>query len=90
MRRTYPARGRGMICRMDETAREYALALDDADPLAGFAAEFVPAPGVLYLDGNSLGRLPRSTAGRVAEVVADEWGGGLVRSWSTWISLAHR
>ena len=90
MRRTYPARGRGMICRMDETAREYALALDDADPLAGFAAEFVPAPGVLYLDGNSLGRLPRSTAGRVAEVVADEWGGGLVRSWSTWISLARR
>jgi len=90
MRRTYPARGRGMICRMDETAREYALALDDADPLAGFAAEFVPAPGVLYLDGNSLGRLPRSTGGRVAEVVADEWGGGLVRSWSTWISLARR
>ena len=90
MRRTYPARGRGMICRMDETAREYALALDEADPLAGFAAEFVPAPGVLYLDGNSLGRLPRSTAGRLSEVVADEWGGGLVRSWSTWISLARR
>ena len=41
MRRTYPARGRGMICRMDETARENALALDDADPLAGFAAEAV-------------------------------------------------
>ena len=79
-----------MICRMDETAREYALALDEADPLGGFAAEFVPAPGVLYLDGNSLGRLPRSTAGRVAEVVADEWGGGLVRSWSSWISLARR
>ena len=75
---------------MDETAREYALALDEADPLAGFAAEFVPAPGVLYLDGNSLGRLPRSTAGRLAGVVADEWGGGLVRSWSTWISLACR
>src|SRR5690349_13428284 len=77
------------VCSSD-LAREYALALDDADPLAGFAAEFVPAPGVLYLDGNSLGRLPRSTAGRVAEVVADEWGGGLVRSWSTWISLARR
>ena len=74
---------------MDETAREYALALDEADPLAGFAAEFVPAPGVFYLDGNSLGRLPRSTAGRLAGVVADEWGGGLVRSWSSWISLAR-
>jgi kynureninase len=79
-----------MICRMDETAREYALALDEADPLGGFADEFVPAPGVLYLDGNSLGRLPRSTAARVAGVVADEWGGGLVRSWSSWISLARR
>ena len=79
-----------MICRMDETAREYALALDEADPLAGFAAEFVPAPGVLYLDGNSLGRLPRSTADRLARVVTEEWGGGLVRSWSSWISLARR
>jgi kynureninase len=79
-----------MICRMDETAREYALALDEADPLAGFGDAFVPAPGVLYLDGNSLGRLPRSTAGRLAGVVADEWGGGLVRSWSSWISLARR
>ena len=56
----------------------------------GSRAEFVPAPGVLYLDGNSLGRLPRSTADRVAEVVAEEWGGGLVRSWSGWISLARR
>jgi kynureninase len=79
-----------MICRMDETAREYALALDEADPLAGFADEFVPAPGMLYLDGNSLGRLPRSTAGRLAAVVTDEWGGGLVRSWSSWITLARR
>jgi kynureninase len=78
-----------MICRMDETAREYALALDADDPLAGFTDQFVPAPDVLYLDGNSLGRLPRSTAGRLAGVVAEEWGGGLVRSWSTWITLAR-
>ena len=79
-----------MICRMDETARSYAETLDEADPLARFADEFVPAPGVRYLDGNSLGRLPRSTGGRVAAVVAEEWGGGLVRSWSSWISLGRR
>jgi kynureninase len=79
-----------MICRMDETGRDYAATLDEADPLAGFAERFVPAPGVLYLDGNSLGRLPRSTAGRIAGVVAEEWGGGLVRSWSSWIELSRR
>jgi kynureninase len=77
------------MCRMDETSRSYAVTLDEADPLAGYPDRFVPAPGVLYLDGNSLGRLPRSTAARVAAVVTEEWGGGLVRSWSTWISLAR-
>jgi kynureninase len=85
----YPGPRRGMICRMDETGRAYAEWLDRSDPLAGFAELFVPAPGVRYLDGNSLGRLPRSTAGRVAAVVAEEWGGGLVRSWSSWIGLAR-
>ena len=69
----------------------YALALDEADPLAGFVAEFVPAPGSA-LPGRQLAR--PAAAGRpragVAEVVAEEWGGGLVRSWSTWISLARR
>lgn len=78
------------MCRMDETARSYAEELDRADPLAGFVDRFVPAPGVLYLDGNSLGRLPRTTADRLARVVTEEWGGGLVRSWSTWIELSRR
>lgn len=72
----------------DVTARSYAQELDRTDPLAGFAEQFVPAPGVLYLDGNSLGRLPRSTPGRLARVATEEWGGGLVRSWSSWIDLA--
>jgi kynureninase len=64
--------------------------LDRTDPLAGYVDRFVPAPGVLYLDGNSLGRLPASVPARLAAVVADEWGGGLVRSWSSWISLSRR
>jgi kynureninase len=78
------------MCRMDETARSYAEGLDRADPLAGFVDRFVSAPDVLYLDGNSLGRLPRTTADRLARVVTEEWGGGLVRSWSTWIELSRR
>ena len=70
---------------MDRTAAE---ALDRADPLAGFRDDFLIADdGLVYLDGNSLGRLPRRTAERLKVVVADEWGAGLVRSWSEWIDL---
>ena len=42
---------------------------------------------LIYLDGNSLGPLPRATAARIAEVVDGEWGQGLVRSWSHWVDL---
>ena len=68
--------------------RSYAGDLDAADPLAGFRDRFVrddPAP--IYLDGNSLGPLPRATRDRIAEVVTQEWGSGLVRSWHRWIEL---
>jgi kynureninase len=68
--------------------RSHAEDLDAADPLAGFRDRFVrddPAP--IYLDGNSLGPLPRATRARIAEVVGQEWGSGLVRSWHHWIGL---
>ncbi len=64
-------------------------ALDAADPL-GFARErFCLPPGVFYLDGNSLGALPEATPGRLAAVIAGEWGDGLIRSWNDagWIDL---
>ena len=52
-----------------------AMALDAADPLGTFALRFVPVePGLIYLDGNSLGRLPLSTVSRVRDVVDHEWG----------------
>jgi kynureninase len=71
--------------------RARAQALDDADPLAGFRDRFVPIePGLIYLDGNSLGRLPIATAARLADAVNREWGLGLVRSWSSWIELPAR
>ncbi|MFN8168925.1 MAG: kynureninase [Candidatus Nanopelagicales bacterium] len=69
--------------------RARAEQLDDADPLAGFRLRFaIPDPSVVYLDGNSLGRLPAATPGRVADVVTDEWGERLIRSWSEgWMDL---
>ena len=63
-----------------------AAALDAADPLAAFRDRFVIAdPGLVYLDGNSLGRLPKATAERVGRVVADEWGSELIRAWDHWL-----
>ena len=72
--------------------REDALALDAADPLAPLREQFVLAAGEIYLDGNSLGALPKSTAARLAQVVQQEWGAGLIRSWNSagWIELPQR
>ena len=73
------------------TDRAYAKGLDAADPLAGFADRFVrDDESLIYLDGNSLGRLPVATEARIAQVVRQEWGGGLVRSWASWIELPRR
>src|SRR3546814_12774418 len=55
--------------------------LDAADPLAHFRARFHLRDGLIYLDGNSLGALPKATADRLARVVAEEWGEGLITSW---------
>ena len=71
--------------------RAYAEELDRADKLAGFRDRFVlPDPELRYLDGNSLGRLPRSTVNRLAHVVTEEWGRGLIRSWPSWIEQSRR
>ena len=72
--------------------RNDALALDQADPLAPLRDLFALPPGVIYLDGNSLGVLPRQTAARVQQVVTEEWGQGLIRSWNSagWIDLPQR
>lgn len=61
-----------------ETARE----LDRQDPLASFRERFCFAdPELVYMDGNSLGRLPKETTGRLARVIEQEWGDRLIRSW---------
>jgi kynureninase len=64
-----------------------AEAHDGADPLARFRDEFVfEEGGLLYVDGNSLGRLPRRTRALLVDVV-DEWSTALVRGWHGWIDL---
>lgn len=74
------------------TTRDDCLALDRADPLAPLRALFEIPPGVIYLDGNSLGVLPKATPQRVARVVREEWGAGLIRSWNSagWMDLPQR
>jgi kynureninase len=69
-------------------SRAYAEQLDASDPLARFRSRFARADeSLIYLDGNSLGPLPVATQRKIAEVVADEWGAGLVRSWNRWVGL---
>jgi kynureninase len=67
--------------------RVYAESLDAADQLAHFRDRFVRPnwDDVIYLNGNSLGPLPIRTQARIAEVIDQEWGIGLVRSWDNWI-----
>ncbi len=78
-----------------DLSRAAAESLDAADPLAGFRARFAGADEqgadrLLYLDGNSLGRMPLATPEAVTRVVEQEWARGLVGSWSQWIGAAAR
>jgi kynureninase len=73
-------------------SRAEARALDSADPLRPFRERFQLPEGVIYLDGNSLGALPRAAVARQREVVEQEWGSELIRSWNTrgWIDSPQR
>ncbi len=73
-------------------SREHCLAADARDPLASLKSRFSLPDGVIYLDGNSLGVLPRSARERSLAVLEQEWGTGLIRSWNTagWFELPGR
>jgi kynureninase len=77
---------------MNELTRDDAAALDRADELAVFRDRFVLPERVIYLDGNSLGPLPKTTTARIGEVLEREWGDALIRSWTEhgWIDLQFR
>lgn len=81
-----------MLNRADLTSREACQRADGSDPLAGSREGFVLPEGLIYLDGNSLGALPRATATRVREALEREWGEGLIRSWNAagWIDLPRQ
>ena len=80
---------------MPPLTRDACETRDRADALAPmralFALDAADVRGDIYLDGNSLGPLPRATVARVQQVVAQEWGGDLIRSWNTagWITLSQ-
>lgn len=62
---------------------EYARHLDSQDELAAFRQQFhIPDPDLIYLDGNSLGRLPLATAEKLQHAIWDEWGTDLIRGWN--------
>ena len=70
--------------------REYALQLDREDRLAPFRELFInDNPEICYLDGNSLGRLPKSTLTAINDYLRNEWGKEVVTGWSHWIDEAQ-
>ncbi len=74
------------------TTLQECRARDAQDPLASLRELFALPPGMAYLDGNSLGALPRATPARVAQVVEQQWGQGLIASWNDagWVDLPAR
>ena len=72
--------------------RDEAKALDAADPLRRMRERFVLPEGVIYLDGNSLGALPKSASSHLADVVQQQWGHDLITSWNkhAWIEWPQR
>ncbi|TFW30909.1 kynureninase [Duganella callida] len=74
------------------TTRNHCLERDAQDALAGFRDQFDLPAGVIYLDGNSLGARPKASLARAQQVIAQEWGHDLIRSWNTagWFDLPRR
>ena len=66
--------------------------MDARDPLAALRQQFALPQGVIYLDGNSLGAAPKAAQARAQQVIAEEWGNGLIRSWNTarWFDMPQR
>jgi len=70
----------------------FAHQLDSQDPLASYRDQFIITdPNLIYLDGNSLGRMPKSAAERAKQVIDEEWGSDLIRGWNKgWWDAPHR
>lgn len=63
--------------------RDFAQHLDSQDSLGSYREQFIiPDPDLIYLDGNSLGILPKAAQERARQVVDDQWGKDLIRGWN--------
>ena len=81
-----------MTSSADLTSREACVAHDSADPLHNFRERFVIPEGIIYLDGNSLGPMPRAAAGVLGRTIEKEWGQDLIKSWNSagWFDMPVR
>ena len=74
------------------TEAKFASQLDSQDPLASFREDFIIAdPDLIYLDGNSLGRLPKASIPHLQDLIEEQWGKGLIESWNKgWFEMPTR
>jgi kynureninase len=81
-----------MISSAHLVSRDACVARDAADPIGALRDRFVIPDGVIYLDGNSLGPMPRAAADILARTVEQEWGQDLIRSWNSagWFDMPLR
>src|SRR5450432_3848950 len=70
----------------------YASQLDAQDPLAHFRERFIITdPALIYMDGNSLGRLPKTSMPLAEDLIQQQWGNRLIRSWNEgWFTAPER
>ena len=81
-----------IVASLHDVARRACVARDAADPLRGLRDRFVLPEGIIYLDGNSLGPMPRAAAGVLGRTIEQEWGHDLIRSWNSagWFDMPVR
>src|SRR5476649_596355 len=81
-----------MMSPASTISRDACVARDAADPLRGFRDRFVLPEGIIYLDGNSLGPMPRAAASVLNRTIEQEWGHDLIRSWNSagWFEMPMR
>jgi kynureninase len=81
-----------MMSSATMTSRKACVARDSVDPLRGFRDRFMLTDGVIYLDGNSLGPMPRAAPGILNRTIEREWGKDLIRSWNSagWFDMPVR
>ncbi len=81
-----------MMSAISHVTRTACVERDSTDPLRDLRDRFVIPEGVIYLDGNSLGPMPRTAAGVLGRTIEQEWGHDLIRSWNSagWFDMPVR